>query len=180
MPFKDPAAQAAYRRAYQKRRYAEDPTYREARKTERRVRGKAKYQADPALRVSIAEKQRVYSKQPLVRERRSAYARKYVKTYDHRKLLLSSAKKRAEIFGMPFDLTVDDVTTPERCPVLGIELVRGTGRATDQSPSIDRLNPNLGYVRGNVAVISWRANRIKNNGTADEHEAVARYIRART
>lgn len=36
------------------------------------------------------------------------------------------------------------------------------------SPSLDRLVPSIGYVRGNVAVVSWKANRAKNNLTARE------------
>lgn len=177
MPFKDPAARAAYRRAYEKRRYAEDTAFREARKSESKVRGKARYQADAGLRARIAEKQRLYNKIPAVRERRLKYAREYMKTYDHRKVLMYAAKQRAASVGVPFDLTIEDIVIPERCPVLGTPLVRGKAKASDQSPSIDRLDPTRGYVRGNIAVISWRANRIKNDGSADEHEAVARFIR---
>lgn len=34
-----------------------------------------------------------------------------------------------------------------------------------------------GYVKGNITVISNKANRIKNNGTAEEHEAIAKWLR---
>ena len=30
-----------------------------------------------------------------------------------------------------------------------------------QSPSLDRIKPHIGYIRGNVRVISYQANRIK-------------------
>jgi hypothetical protein len=36
--------------------------------------------------------------------------------------------------------------------------------------------PSLGYVPGNIRVISMRANRIKTDATADELRAVLRYM----
>lgn len=63
---------------------------------------------------------------------------------------------------------------PVSCPVLKTPLIFG-GRLND-SASLDKLNPNLGYVPGNVSVISSRANRLKDNGTAKEHCRVAAYI----
>jgi len=55
------------------------------------------------------------------------------------------------------------VVVPEFCPVLGIKIVpgrQGKGKATeDNSPSLDKFIPEKGYVPGNIAVISWRANR---------------------
>jgi hypothetical protein len=50
----------------------------------------------------------------------------------------------------------------------------------DTSPSLDKINPELGYVPGNVAIISYRANRIKNNGTAEEHRLIADWMDAQT
>lgn len=41
--------------------------------------------------------------------------------------------------------------------------------------SLDRIDNSKGYVRGNVMVISLRANAIKNNATAEELTAVAAY-----
>lgn len=66
---------------------------------------------------------------------------------------------------------------PERCPILDLELdFSEKGKRNDSSPSIDKIIPEKGYVPGNVAIISWRANRIKNNGTADEHQKIANWI----
>ena len=79
---------------------------------------------------------------------------------------------------LPFNLTVADIIIPEICPVLGIPLQFATaGQATDNSPSIDRVIPELGYVRGNVEIISKRANTIKSFGTIEEHQKVIEYIR---
>lgn len=79
---------------------------------------------------------------------------------------------------MPFDLTPLDITIPDACPVLGIALCRNAeGGFNDASPSLDRLIPALGYVRGNVVVISNRANILKKNATLAEIEALARWMR---
>lgn len=52
--------------------------------------------------------------------------------------------------------------------MLGIELSISEGRMADNSPSLDRFKPELGYVKGNIHVISTRANRIKNDATYNE------------
>lgn len=80
--------------------------------------------------------------------------------------LLSAARGRAKAFGVPFSLSVDDVQIPERCPVLGFPLV--LDRRCDQSPSLDRVEREKGYVKGNVVVVSARANRIKSDATIPE------------
>jgi hypothetical protein len=45
-------------------------------------------------------------------------------------------------------------------------------KAAPNSPTIDRIDPRLGYVPGNVHVVSHRANRIKNNATLEEFEKI--------
>lgn len=67
---------------------------------------------------------------------------------------------------------------PTKCPILGIRLdfSEKNNIRIDSSPSIDCVNPEKGYISGNLKIISWRANRIKNDGTAEEHEKIAKYI----
>ena len=81
--------------------------------------------------------------------------------------------------GIPFEVTVEDLMpAPLKCPVLGITLdwyKDGRGGA-DESPSIDRLEPELGYVPGNVSIISYRANRIKNDSDLSELLLVATWV----
>lgn len=92
--------------------------------------------------------------------------------------LVIRAKGRARNRGIPFDLDVSDLLPiPEVCPVLGIPLVFQAKRMGRNSPSLDRLRPELGYVRGNVRVISQRANGLKSDASADELYAVADYVR---
>jgi hypothetical protein len=91
--------------------------------------------------------------------------------------LFACTKHRAKRSGVPFTITYSDVDLPLKCPVFGTALLVGAGRRYNKdSPSLDRLNPTLGYVPGNVFVISLRANIIKNDGSAEEHRAIADYI----
>lgn len=87
--------------------------------------------------------------------------------------MLSSARDRAEARGVVFDITATDLPPmPEFCPLLGIPLFPGTRIASHNSPSLDRIIPELGYVRGNVQIISKRANSIKNDASLEEFETI--------
>lgn len=93
--------------------------------------------------------------------------------------LLTSIKHRARKNKIPFNLTSDDIEIPDKCPVLGIPLFFSEKKATDNSPSIDRIIPEKGYVKDNIIVTSWRANKIKTNATIDELIKVAEFYKAR-
>lgn len=90
------------------------------------------------------------------------------------KRMLSRVKSRAKRLGILFDLSLLDIDIPTYCPVLGILLVLHQGKRGywPDSPSLDRMKPKFGYVRGNVRVISARANLLKNNATVTELELV--------
>lgn len=78
--------------------------------------------------------------------------------------LIASARFRANKLGVPFNLTPDNVIIPSHCPILGVEMKMHTRYAA----SIDRLDLNKGYVIGNILVISWMANCMKNSATREE------------
>lgn len=96
--------------------------------------------------------------------------------------MLHSAKTRAKNKNLPFSLTISDIVIPDVCPVLGIKLERAVGKGNhmynDASPTLDRIVPELGYVPENVAVISWRANKLKGDGSLDELEKIVSWLRA--
>lgn len=89
------------------------------------------------------------------------------------------AKARAKRAGVAFDIDKAFIRSilPTHCPVFGTVFVWFGQKLRPDSPSLDRLDPAKGYVRGNVAVISQRANAIKSDATASEIEAVAQWLR---
>jgi hypothetical protein len=93
-----------------------------------------------------------------------------------------SAKYRSKVSGILFDITKQDVAdiypSDGRCPILGMPLVTNTETTQDDSPSLDRIIPDKGYVKGNIIVISHRANRIKNNATVAELERIVSFLRS--
>lgn len=92
--------------------------------------------------------------------------------------ILAQLRYRAKKKGLGFDITAEDIPVPEYCPVLGIRLILGVDKDDlRDSPSVDRINNDLGYIKGNVMVISVRANELKSDATIEELEAVLNYIR---
>lgn len=92
------------------------------------------------------------------------------------RLMLNDARKRAKKKGIEFNISLEDIFIPETCPVLGIPLFRGKGSRSPNSPSLDRVVNAEGYVKGNIAVISQRANALKNDGTAEEFKKLILYM----
>ena len=82
--------------------------------------------------------------------------------------ILATLRERANRKGIPFDITASDLVVPKFCPILGLELQVNRGVAGPNSPSVDQIKASLGYVRGNVRVISNRANRLKCDATVEE------------
>lgn len=88
--------------------------------------------------------------------------------------LKASAKKR----NIEFSLTLTDLyhlDYPISCPILGIPLKFHRGRAEEDSPSIDRKDSTLGYIADNIQVISFKANRAKNNLSESELKKFSLY-----
>jgi hypothetical protein len=77
-----------------------------------------------------------------------------------------------------WNIEFGDIKWNTHCPILGLELDYFAENRQENSPSFDRINPNIWYVTGNVQIISWRANRIKNNATADELIQIGNYLKS--
>ena len=99
--------------------------------------------------------------------------------------LLSKAKQRAKKASLPFDLTLEWLETMviSHCPITlqPIDWLKeevANGMPGPNSPSIDKNKPELGYVQTNCAIVSFRGNSIKSNGTIDEHRRVVQYMAA--
>lgn len=128
--------------------------YRDTHPEQIRESGKRRYVAQPPGKV--AEKTRAYRQANPLR------------------FLLAACKARAKRKGLPFDLTLGDLTVPEFCPVLGIPLAFSRGK-TPNTPSVDRIDNMKGYTKDNVLIVSWRANSLKSDATLMELQAVAKF-----
>lgn len=114
-------------------------------------------------------------KHPICKECRS---RKYHIDYESRvaHYLWKRAKRRAKEQGLQFEISVDDIVIPDKCPITGILLSVSDGLWSNTSPSLDRIDNSKGYVRGNIAVISFLANNFKADYGLAEMEHVASHI----
>ena len=101
-------------------------------------------------------------------------------------ILLMSAQARANKKKLEFSIKYEDVFIPKYCPILGIKIdkfLEDTSQSHESrasSPSLDRIDSSQGYIKGNVAVISYRANILKGQGTAEQHRLIANWIRKNT
>lgn len=93
--------------------------------------------------------------------------------------MLDRSKSRAKRKGFEHNITIEDIIIPKNCPLLGIPLFAGKESVCPNSPTLDRIDSSKGYVKGNVWVISYKANTIKSNATLEELEAIAANFRAK-
>lgn len=89
---------------------------------------------------------------------------KYKNLLEVRQNLYRHARSRAKKKELEFNIELKDIHIPRRCPILKVPLIC----STRYSPSIDRVDPTKGYVKGNIAVISTLANSMKANATRQE------------
>ncbi len=87
--------------------------------------------------------------------------------------LLSNARHRAKQRGEEFTIEeLDLLPAPTHCPVFGFELIyAGFAKGVKHDPrlaTLDRIDNSKGYVKGNVVIVSWRANNLKRDATLDE------------
>src|SRR5262245_23786745 len=101
---------------------------------------------------------------------KKAYHRPGTKTYEYRRNFRASRKEknprgylytevraRALKEGIEINITVEDITIPECCPVFGTPLKFTPRIRTADTPSVDRIDSTRGYIKGNIIVVSWRA-----------------------
>ena len=98
---------------------------------------------------------------------------KYKHILDLKQQLYRSAKKRALKKGLEFNIELRDIHIPKKCPILKVPLIC----STRYSPSIDRIFPDKGYIKGNIAIISTLANSMKANATPKELLIFSRNIK---
>lgn len=126
------------------------------------------------------EKLKAYDKSPQRKEMHRKW-KKLKRLEDPSTFLFYAATRRAKINNIIFTISKDDIRKvfpdDKKCPILGIDLFVSNKITTDNSPSLDRIIPDKGYVPDNIIVISHRANRIKNNATVEELEKVVLFLK---
>lgn len=113
-----------------------------------------------------------------IRERKQRYHQRVKSNSDtiFERRMLRSAKERSIRNDLPFNITVEDIQIPSHCPILGIAISPSKEKAAANSPSLDRKNPVLGYVKGNVWVISYKANTMKNDANTETLISFAEWV----
>jgi hypothetical protein len=91
------------------------------------------------------------------------------------KYLLQKARSNAKYSKLEFNLELSDIIIPGVCPYLNMKLDK-VGSKSRYLPSIDRIDPTKGYVKGNVQIISLKANIMKQDATKEELNTFAKSI----
>lgn len=94
-----------------------------------------------------------------------------------RRRMLHDARVRADKAGLPYELTLEDLVIPATCPVTGCTLRTHRGHARLDSPSMIRIDADAGWVKGNIAVVSYAAAVARSDGTDLEHRMVDSWLR---
>lgn len=123
-----------------------------------------------AYRKVNAEKQRLYMRN--LRDTNNEKVKKirrnsYRNTPPHLKVFYQS-RSRAKTRNIEFNIQPEDIIVPTICPYLKVPFIIGTKENYQYTHSLDRINNDKGYIKGNVEVISKKANSMKNNATNEE------------
>jgi len=130
---------------------------------------------------SLLDKTRVKTKErkkvckPCSQSKRQKERRDRDWKHDARNVLWKVGRARAKRLGRLWTITKESIIIPDFCPVLGIPLFREGRDTWLNAPSLDRVNNDLGYVPGNVMVISRRANLLKGDATLEELVLIGKF-----
>ena len=103
------------------------------------------------------------------KSKRKDYLRAW-KDKNREKDLFQLARHRALKKGIEFNIEISDIVIPEICPILGLPIKKAIDGNRDLSPSLDRIDNTKGYIKGNIQVISFKANNMKC--TANDEELI--------
>jgi hypothetical protein len=120
----------------------------------------------------LDEYRREYFSNPETVKRVKEQSKKYWRQ-SWSKYKLSSLRNKAKRQGLDFDLEECDLVLPELCPVFGIPLAISDNKLSANSPSVDRIDNSKGYVKGNIVVVSHKANSMKRAATLAEMRQLA-------
>ena len=114
------------------------------------------------------------------KQQKEAYQRRKHTVKQKCKNMLKGCRDRARKNNIYFEITLSDLEElwPKAgvCPVLGIKLALNNKVLADDSPSLDRFHNSVGYTKDNCSIISMKANRMKNNATLNELQALVAWM----
>lgn len=90
--------------------------------------------------------------------------------------ILNRAKRRALKYNLEFNLEPSDIIIPDKCPILEVPLFLGTKGNYEYTPSLDRIDNSKGYIKGNIQIISKKANSMKNSASLEELQTFCKNI----
>ena len=141
-------------------------------KTQQKSKAKQKAERHARGLEKVGRKSHTSEEAIIAKENRKDWVKEWKLEYSKQKptkRLIWAARKRAKENGLEFNIEESDIIVPTHCPYLGIELVnsRPRGDSRRDIASLDRIDPTKGYIKGNIEVISWLANTMKNNATPE-------------
>lgn len=99
------------------------------------------------------------------------------KDKNREKNLFQLAHHRAKSKGIEFNIEISDITIPNICPILGLPIKKTIDGNRDLSPSLDRIDNSKGYIKGNIQVVSFKANAMKSTANKDELINFSNWVR---
>jgi hypothetical protein len=177
MPNKDPEKQNEYSKKYRlenKEKINEYGKKYYQENKEKRTESYKKYYQENKEKINEHSKEYYQENKEKINEQTKQY-----RLENKEKWMCNTSKVRAKQKNLPFNLSTEYLKEiwPEdnKCPALGITMRKGDFCVTDHSPTLDRIIPKLGYIKGNVQVVSALANRIMSDATVNQVMAVAKH-----
>jgi hypothetical protein len=121
--------------------------------------------------------QAYYKKNKKKINKQSKQYRENRKINDREGYMLTQLRNHAKDRRKEFNLTIEDIVIPDICPILHIPIDRTAKGPHPNSPAIDRIDNSKGYLKGNVCIISAKANMLKSNLTIIQLERLLNYMR---
>lgn len=88
-----------------------------------------------------------------------------------------TVKRRAKEEGIKFTIEPSDIVIPKICPLLEIRISATNKKTSFNSPSVDRLNNDNGYIKENIWIISHKANAMKSSASLIELQTLVKNLR---
>jgi len=120
-----------------------------------------------------------YFKQAYCRDCSLKAAYEWQQQHPFRVLVLAAKHHNRNKHDFDIDEEYLQLFDTDTCPILGIPIQCNIGKCRrKQSPdskSLDRVDSTKGYIKGNVQIISWRANSLKGDATLEEMVLIGKW-----